>query len=519
MIVGGQVPLGVGFELGAKANVGEFGYDAFLQTAISAEFGVDCPAACSIVADVSGTSTGSYFRLLHPASVWSTRVELGLSAFGWAELEIGNPVLSALRFKAVEMKGGLEQKFELASTETQVADPAYASSYALKPVFEAKASSNLTAIGNLLNVNIATLSFAPELPALARSPSGSFTISPATVAPGDGTQLGERATFTVALNDVNYLGAYAVEGVQLRWQKSNGGVVTLEAGRPGCSDLAAAQDQVTFTCETDFLASQTGIQTFRAFVKTRVFGVPIPVPLEIAPDARATVTVGPGTGPGAGIVLVVDRTSPAGAVSARTFFTVAGFVCGKLDTVLTGSLQGSLAARCSNTAVSTAGNAMSANSDATGSYTLTTASGRLATLRADGSASGTATGEAGVGPPTDGALMTASHSFGIFFDVVGSAVNVVLRGTVSSNIPDPSSNATGFAMVSITGPGTSEAFQAGRGLDADPVLPTLAIDRTLRLSPGRYNLILQADARATSDFDHASASAGTGYSLTMSVAP
>ena len=292
LIVGGQVPLGVGFEIGAKAGFGELGIDAFLQSSVSAEFGIDCAAGCEVVADVAADAPNGFFKPILPTLGTDARFELTGSAFGWGALSIGNQFLQALQFKAVEMKAGLEQKFELASAEVQAADPAYASSYALKPVIEAKAAANLTPLANLLQINLATLAFAPELPTLARSARGTFSIAPAAVAPGDGTQLGEMATFTVDLTDVTYLGAYAIEAVQIRWRRTVGETIVLESGRPGCTDLAAAQDQMTFTCQTDFLGEHEGSQAFHAFVRTRIFGVPVPVSLEIAADARAAVTVG-----------------------------------------------------------------------------------------------------------------------------------------------------------------------------------------------------------------------------------
>jgi hypothetical protein len=296
LILGGQVPLGVGFEIGAKATFGQIGFDAFVQAAVTAQFGIDCAAGCEVVSSITSNAPGSYFKPVLPDLGTDVRFELGVSGFGWAELAIGNGFLQALQFKAIELKAGLEQKLELGSRNAQAADAAYASSFSLKPVLEAKAAANLQAIANLLSINLATLTFAPELPTLARSPHGTFTITPASVTPGDGTQLGEMATFTVNLTDVTYLGAYAVEGIEIRWQKTNGTTITFEPGRPGCTDLAAAQDQVSFTCQTDFLEEHEGTQTFYAFVKTRIFGVPIPVPLEIVNDAKATVTVASGSG-------------------------------------------------------------------------------------------------------------------------------------------------------------------------------------------------------------------------------
>ncbi|HEU4829453.1 MAG TPA: hypothetical protein VFT04_09675 [Gemmatimonadales bacterium] len=290
-VVGGQVPAGIGFEIGAKASFGQLGFDAFLQAAVSAEFGIDCAGGCRIITDIGGEAPDGYFKPVLPDLNSDVRFELSASAFAWAELSLGSPLLESLRFKTVELKAGLEQKMDLATRATQADDPAYASNYSLKPVLEAKAAATLTPIANLLRINLATLTFAPELPTLAQSPRGTLAITPATVAAGSGAALGEQATFTVTLTDVGYLGAYAVEGIEIRWRRTSGTTVTLEPGRPGCTDLSATQDQLTFTCATDFLAEHAGAQTFYAFIRTRIFGVPVPVPLEVSPDGKATVTV------------------------------------------------------------------------------------------------------------------------------------------------------------------------------------------------------------------------------------
>ena len=55
LIIGGQIPVGVGIEAGAKATFGQLGFDAFFQASLTAEFGIDCPAECQVVAEMSST--------------------------------------------------------------------------------------------------------------------------------------------------------------------------------------------------------------------------------------------------------------------------------------------------------------------------------------------------------------------------------------------------------------------------------------------------------------------------------
>ncbi|HEU4829454.1 MAG TPA: Ig-like domain-containing protein [Gemmatimonadales bacterium] len=294
LFLGGQVPLGIGFELGAKTTLGQLGADVTFASTIAAQVGFDCTAACQWVQEFDGTAPTITVTPVIPNLATSTRLEMGVSVFGWADLTLGLTLWEdeTTRVKLLSAKAGLEQKFELASADAQAADPAYASSYGLKPVIEVKAGAEYAPLENLLQVTLTLFTYAPELDPISRSARGSFTITPASVAAGDGSQLGDMATFTVTLTDATYLGAYAIEAVQIRWRRMVGETVVLESGRPGCSDLEAAQDQLTFTCQTDFLAEHAGAQTFHAFARTRIFGVPVPVPLELAADARAVVTVG-----------------------------------------------------------------------------------------------------------------------------------------------------------------------------------------------------------------------------------
>jgi hypothetical protein len=289
LIIGGQIPVGVGFEVGAKATFGQLGFDAFYEASLTTTFGIDCTAACEVIAEMTATPPAGFFKPKIPSFADDLRFDLTGSAFGFAKLTIGNPLIRELRFETVELKAGVEQKFELAGLSAQANDPAYASTYTLKPVLEFKTSSKLDAVANLLGITLAELSFAPDLPAISESPRGAFTISPSSVAAGNGSALGEMATFTVTLDPVNYFGAYAVESVDIFRRVGSAGA--LEPGRPGCTRVEAAQDQTEFTCQADFLEEHAGTQEFFAFANTRVFGVPVPVPLEVAPDGKAAVVV------------------------------------------------------------------------------------------------------------------------------------------------------------------------------------------------------------------------------------
>lgn len=216
---------------------------------------------------------------------------LGVHAYAFATVDIGNPFLQFLQFEALKAKFGVKHDLGLKPMLAQATDPEGASSFGLSLEASAGAGEGVDVIKDLLEIEFLTLELTWDQP-LAHSPQGSLAITPATVKTGDDTQLGQMATFTVTLDSSTFLGIESVEGVEIKWLKNG----SLEPGRPGCASLATTPGQTVFSCQTDFLQEHLGDQTFYAFLKASLFGVPLPIPLEVADDSNAHVTVEGGTG-------------------------------------------------------------------------------------------------------------------------------------------------------------------------------------------------------------------------------
>jgi hypothetical protein len=292
LIFGGQVPLGVGFEINGKTTLASTGLRFELEADASTEIGIACAAgACDMINTFDSEASGSFEPVL-PNPVDQFRVDLRIFPYGFAKLTIGNPFLTALQFETFDIRAGLAQLVDLAPTTLQVENPEYASGFRLSIFGQAKAGSKIDSFLEMLQISLIKIEARVEVP-LAESPRGTIAINPASVRPGSDTQTGDPATFTVTLDHASYLGFPAVDAIELFWKQSddNGGF-TLETGRPGCTTLNASPAQTTFTCETDFLEEHVGEHTFYAFIHARLFGVPIPVPLEIASDGFASVNVG-----------------------------------------------------------------------------------------------------------------------------------------------------------------------------------------------------------------------------------
>ena len=290
LIFGGQVPLGVGFEMNGKTTVANAGVRFEVGAEASAEIGIDCTGPCQMINTLDSTGEGSFEPVL-PDPSEQFKVELRIFPYGFAKLSIGNPLLNALQFESFEIRAGLAQLLDLAPASVQIDNPDYASNFRLSLFGQGKAGAKIDDLIAMLNISLAKVEARVEVP-LAESPSGTLTISPASVRSGSDEELGDMAEFTVTLDPVRYSGFDAVESVELRWRRSDGnGGYTLENGRPGCTSMSAAPGQTTFTCRSDFLEDHEGVQTFYALVHARLFGQPLPVPLEIGSNGSASVVV------------------------------------------------------------------------------------------------------------------------------------------------------------------------------------------------------------------------------------
>lgn len=333
-VIAPAVPLGVSFATKGSVNLGGFGFDLSVQAHADASAGVDCTAGCTPVLTATSQADGSFKPALPTPLDSGFRANVAITGSGFAKLALVNPFIKSLRFEAFKFEGGLSQSVDLASLQAQVADPLYASGFQLKPFVKAGTGSSVELLGKLLKVDILTASFEPKFAPLATSPKGSIAIAPASVQAGDGTQPGDQATFTVTLDTINFLGVYAVNGVEIRRKAPDGaGGFTVQLSPPGCTELPATSGQKVFTCQTAFLAADTGQQTFYAFAKANLFGIPMPVAFEIALDAKAVLQVNP-----PGVAVHVSPTSARLLPGATQQFTAT--VSGTSDQAVTWSATG-----------------------------------------------------------------------------------------------------------------------------------------------------------------------------------
>lgn len=286
---GAIIPYGVGFKIDAKGQTDAARFDIELQGDVDVTFGPDCRGECRLVNEIESDATGSFVPTLPP--LLNGTAEVKVEAFTWAELHVGSPLSGNAQFNTMEVEAGLQQSVFVASSTQQAFDSTLAAHFDLDAVLEARSGDDIAAAAGLIGITLPPLEATREIP-IARSPRGSFTATPGDPASGDATQLGEQVTFTIDLNSADYLGAPAVDDVEIRWvQEDENGDSVLAPGRPGCTTLHGTAGQKQFSCNTDFLREHEGKQKFYAFVHAKMFGVDFPVPLEVASNSLVTLDV------------------------------------------------------------------------------------------------------------------------------------------------------------------------------------------------------------------------------------
>ena len=301
LFFGIQVPVGIGLELNGKLELAEVGFEVTSTASATATLGLVCPngdGACTTLTEFE-TSDDFTFKPVVPDLEDQFKLELGGYGFVTVKPALGTALTESGQWEFLAAEGGLEQTFDIATSKRQAQDTAYASGFRLIAKGSVGAGSGLSDAVDQLRKWLGK-NLVPELEpwekadTLARSPGGTFTITPERVSPGDSTTLGEMAKFRVELDPVTYLGLESVEQVEFRWRKAteDGTDFTLENARPACQTVQGGSGKTVFECETDFLEEHAGTQTFHAFVHAKMFGFTLPIPLEIAEHAQDSVRVG-----------------------------------------------------------------------------------------------------------------------------------------------------------------------------------------------------------------------------------
>ena len=219
MVIGGLVPVGVGFETGGKFTVATMGIGTKVEAKATTSIGVACPAggSCAFVKQLGGVKVDATPTVDLP-SIGDVRVEPSLSAFGFLKAAIGNPFFKSLRLDAFQAKLGGKFSASFAAATSQLADASYRSGYKISLDVGASVGTDLDGVAKLLGLSSITAIEVSIGTDLAQSPAPAAIN--AVTASRSAFSVGDAVTFTVNLDPatVNFfpgIGPYNVSQVVL----------------------------------------------------------------------------------------------------------------------------------------------------------------------------------------------------------------------------------------------------------------------------------------------------------------
>jgi len=340
LVIGGVVPIKLGFEAGGQLTLATAKLGLTASASAEAQLGMACPGgqSCEFVRSLTGTGeVKPNFQV--PTIDGEVRFEPELTIFGKVELALGNPFLRAIRFNAFEASMGPKLAGSFAPLPDQIAGRDYKSSY--ERTFEAKAGLGSTLDDALELLGIDRLD-AVELSGSVRlntSPQGAVTADRLAFVAGE--QVNFRVEFDAAT--LNFLPLiYNVREVVLMRTPPG----TTEAREVARSTAASGQRRFDFA----FTAADSGSAAeFTAFVVTTLLPLDV-LALEVgAATAWAVDVQMPSTFQGEtpiALTATVTRLDEQGAtVPVADAYVALSSTCGSLNpTAGRTDAQGRLAA-------------------------------------------------------------------------------------------------------------------------------------------------------------------------------
>lgn len=177
LLVGGLIPVGVGFKMSGELTVAQLEAKTKVSNKANVELGLACPAdeGCSIVRELNDSQFELEPELILPGGTTGMdqlRLALGAQLFGYAEVEFGSPLFERLRLEALDAKAGAGLEGEFAPRFTQVSDTSFKAHYSGKGFVGVEAGTELTGLAARLGIDeITFLELGLDFP-FAASPTG-----------------------------------------------------------------------------------------------------------------------------------------------------------------------------------------------------------------------------------------------------------------------------------------------------------------------------------------------------------
>jgi len=284
LIIGAQTPIGIGFEASGKITLADMEIGAIATAKLDAEFGLTYPAVNNSHFISNITPSGELKPIINLPPVNSLTADLtfepAMSAFGYADLTFGNPIIDAWRITLANLQAGVKQNAKLALVETQIGDAGLKSNYQLSLELSARPASDLTGFLGLLGVPSTLVPSRSSSIPLTTSPTVPTPVAQSITADVENFLTGDVVNFTVKLDpdSVNYIpGVYNVDEILIYQNRVAIGV----NGPELVARVTATDNQTEFNI--DWVATNDGSVTdkFYAFVSTDLLPLPLLGELEL----------------------------------------------------------------------------------------------------------------------------------------------------------------------------------------------------------------------------------------------
>ncbi len=260
----GLVTLGAGIELSGKVTLPGAKISNTYERKNTLELGVACAPDCSLVNTLSDAQVKHTADIQGP-DLNDLRVEPSVFGYGLAQLAVGNPFLTSLRFNAFFGKLGVAYQTSLASREAQIASAGYQSNYQLAALLKAGLETDFGQLAAWLGFNGIAENLIELSAPLATSPSGTVTFDRASFAAGDPV----TATVDFDAGSSRFLTLYNIDAVVLMRKTGNDPAREIARVRP----TADGQTRLSIPFTADSAGAESELH---AFVLTRA------LPLELA---------------------------------------------------------------------------------------------------------------------------------------------------------------------------------------------------------------------------------------------
>lgn len=305
-VVGGSVPLGVGFGIDGTLTVAQFGGVLHAASTLTFAAGIECDDE-----DCQGYASGSAAVTPRATLEWpfdgdDLELRARLRTLAFADLALGSRFGDRLSLALTRTALNVAQTVEQRPLSAQFKDPPAPAGFATTMSLTTTIGKSIEAFSwlkQVFKVTIAPLELTLLEVALAESPKGRLSATPERPRAGSDT-----VTFSLDLDPVRHFSFESVEAVHVYELDMASTPPTLVAGPEPCRTIAATPGQTTFTCSTTFDANERGERSFVAAVSGRLFNVPLPARLLLMDGSDVAVET----------IELVDEVAPLVSVEQVT---------------------------------------------------------------------------------------------------------------------------------------------------------------------------------------------------------